>query len=133
MSMTEQGANSSAAVANGGPPLIEVRDIVKTFGPVVALNGVSINVRASEVLCLLGDNGAGKSTLIKTLSGVHRPTGGDFLVEGRPVAFSSPREALDMGIATVFQDLAMIPLLAGDLVGVTDVHEGEGPQSPLSR
>jgi simple sugar transport system ATP-binding protein len=94
------------------PPLIEVRDIVKTFGSVIALSGVSMMVRRGEVLCLLGDNGAGKSTLIKTLSGVHRPTTGAFLVEGRPVAFRSPRDALDTGIATVYQDLAMIPLMS---------------------
>jgi len=93
-------------------PLIEVRDLVKHFGPVVALAGVSLTVDAGEVHCLLGDNGAGKSTLIKTLSGVYRPTAGDFLFEGKPVSFSSPRQALDLGIATVFQDLAMIPLLS---------------------
>ncbi len=93
-------------------PLIEVRDIVKTFGSVIALNGVSMSVRSGEVLCLLGDNGAGKSTLIKTLSGVYRPTSGEFLVDGKPVAFRSPRDALDAGIATVYQDLAMIPLMS---------------------
>src|SRR5581483_10393298 len=93
-------------------PLIEVRNVTKLFGPVVALTSVSMTVNAGEVHCLLGDNGAGKSTLIKTLSGVYRPTAGDFLVEGKTVAFSSPREALDLGIATVFQDLAMIPLLS---------------------
>ncbi len=93
-------------------PLIEVRDLRKQFGHVIALAGVSLRVHAGEVLCLLGDNGAGKSTLIKTLSGVHKPTSGEFLVEGQPVAFASPREALDAGIATVYQDLAMIPLMS---------------------
>ena len=107
------GLDRSATISNGGPaPLVEVRALVKHFGPVVALAGVSLAVYAGEVHCLLGDNGAGKSTLIKTLSGVHRPTSGDFLFEGRPVSFASPRDALDLGIATVFQDLAMIPLLS---------------------
>ena len=63
-------------------------------------------------MCLLGDNGAGKSTLIKTLSGVHKPSDGEFLVEGEHVNFDSPRDALDAGIATVYQDLAMIPLMS---------------------
>jgi simple sugar transport system ATP-binding protein len=102
---------TNAAVASA-PPLIEVRDVVKHFGHVVALAGVSLNVYAGEVLCLLGDNGAGKSTLIKTLSGVHRPTTGDFLVEGQAIEFANPRDALDAGIATVYQDLAMIPLMS---------------------
>lgn len=93
-------------------PLIEVRDLIKTFGPVIALNGVSLSVNAGEVLCLLGDNGAGKSTLIKTLSGVHKPSQGDFLVDGEKVNFDSPRDALNAGIATVYQDLAMIPLMS---------------------
>jgi simple sugar transport system ATP-binding protein len=99
------------AVQNGAP-LIEVRDIVKHFGSVIALAGVSMSVGSGEVMCLLGDNGAGKSTLIKTLAGVHRPTTGEYLVEGTPVAFESPRDALDAGIATVYQDLAMIPLMS---------------------
>jgi len=93
-------------------PLIEIRNLVKHFGSVIALSGVSLSVHRGEVMCLLGDNGAGKSTLIKTLAGVHRPTSGDFLVEGRPVSFTSPRDALDAGIATVYQDLAMIPLMS---------------------
>ena len=105
-------ARTAPPVAATAAPLIEVRDITKQFGPVVALAGVSLTVRAGEVMCLLGDNGAGKSTLIKTLSGCHRPSGGEYLVEGRQVAFASPREALDAGIATVYQDLAMIPLLS---------------------
>src|SRR6516164_440498 len=98
--------------ANGRAPIIDVRNIVKHFGPVVALSGVSLTVRQGQVHCLLGDNGAGKSTLIKTLAGVHRPTSGDYLVEGKPVSFSRPRDALDAGIATVYQDLAMIPLMS---------------------
>jgi simple sugar transport system ATP-binding protein len=93
-------------------PLIEIRNLVKHFGSVIALSGVSLTVNRGEVMCLLGDNGAGKSTLIKTLAGVHRPTSGDFLVEGKPVSFASPRDALDTGIATVYQDLAMIPLMS---------------------
>jgi simple sugar transport system ATP-binding protein len=93
-------------------PLIEVKDVTKFFGPVVALTGVSMTVNAREVHCLLGDNGAGKSTLIKTLSGVYQPSEGEIRIEGRPALFASPRDALDRGVATVFQDLAMIPLLS---------------------
>ncbi|GGF25496.1 sugar ABC transporter ATP-binding protein [Aliidongia dinghuensis] len=93
-------------------PLIEVRELHKHFGSVIALAGISMTVEAGEVMCLLGDNGAGKSTLIKTLSGVWRPSAGEYLVEGEPVHFTSPREALDRGIATVFQDLAMVPLMS---------------------
>ena len=95
-----------------GTPLLEVIDVGKTFGSVVALAGVSMSVHAGEVMCLLGDNGAGKSTLIKILSGVHQPDSGQYLVEGREVRFRSPREALAAGIATVYQDLAMIPLMS---------------------
>lgn len=98
--------------ANGAPPLIEARGLTKYFGSVVALHDVSLTVHAGEVLCLLGDNGAGKSTLIKILSGVHPPDEGEILVDGEPVRFSSPRDALQRGIATVYQDLAMIPLMS---------------------
>ncbi|NKB83572.1 ATP-binding cassette domain-containing protein [Brucella grignonensis] len=93
-------------------PIIEIRNLVKHFGPVIALNGVSLSVEPGQVHCLLGDNGAGKSTLIKTLSGVHKPTSGEFFVDGKQVVFNSPRDALDHGIATVYQDLAMIPLMS---------------------
>lgn len=93
-------------------PLVEIRDITKSFGNVRALQGVSMTVYPGEVHCLLGDNGAGKSTLIKTLSGVHPPDSGEILIEGKPVRFSSPREALAAGIATAYQDLAMIPLMS---------------------
>lgn len=93
-------------------PIIEVKNLVKHFGSVIALNGVSLNVYPNEVHCLLGDNGAGKSTLINTLAGVHKPTSGDFLIDGKPHLYSGPRGALDAGIATVYQDLAMIPLMS---------------------
>lgn len=93
-------------------PIIELKDVGKRFGSVVALDGISMAVRPGQVHCLLGDNGAGKSTLIKILSGVHTPTSGEMLLDGRPITFSSPRQALDAGIATVFQDLAMIPLMS---------------------
>lgn len=99
-------------MATTDTPLVEVKNLVKHFGSVIALNGVSMSVNRNEVLCLLGDNGAGKSTLINTLAGVHKPTSGDFLVEGQPRLFSGPRDALDAGIATVYQDLAMIPLMS---------------------
>ncbi|MFU0503169.1 ATP-binding cassette domain-containing protein [Pseudaminobacter sp. NGMCC 1.201702] len=93
-------------------PIVEMRDIEKHFGSVIALNGVSVTVNAGEVHCLLGDNGAGKSTFIKTMAGVHQPTKGQMYVDGQPVTFTSPRQALDAGIATVYQDLAMIPLMS---------------------
>jgi simple sugar transport system ATP-binding protein len=93
-------------------PLIDVDNISKYFGRVIALKDVSTQVRAGEVLCLLGDNGAGKSTLIKCLSGAHKPDEGGIRMEGEEVDFDSPREALDRGIATVYQDPAMIPLMS---------------------
>ena len=93
-------------------PIIELRDIEKSFGKVNALQGISLKVHPAEVHCLLGDNGAGKSTMIKILSGVHQPTKGEFLFANKPVSLQSPREALDLGIATVFQDLAMLPLMS---------------------
>ena len=91
---------------------LELVHVSKAFGNVIALNDVSLKVAPGTVTCVLGDNGAGKSTLIKILSGVHKPTGGEFLVEGEHAEFSSPRDALSRGIATVFQDLATVPLMA---------------------
>ena len=98
--------------ASRGTPLLEARDVSKYFGAVVALEGVSLAVRAGEVNCLLGDNGAGKSTLIKILSGVYEQDAGALLIEGQPVRFSSPRDALNAGIATVYQDLSVLPLMS---------------------
>jgi simple sugar transport system ATP-binding protein len=93
-------------------PLLAVSNISKYFGSVTAIKDVSCFVRAGEVTCLLGDNGAGKSTLIKTLSGVHKADEGTYLFEGDVMDFNSPRDALEKGIATVYQDLAMIPLMS---------------------
>jgi simple sugar transport system ATP-binding protein len=102
--MSQNGHNSV--------PLLQVDQVSKYFGSVIALKDISMSVYAGEVMCLLGDNGAGKSTLIKILSGVHRPSTGRYLVEGKEVNFASPRDALSAGIATVYQDLAMIPLMS---------------------
>ena len=93
-------------------PLMEVRDIGKSYGSVIALREVSAVVNPGEVTCVLGDNGAGKSTLIKILAGVHQHDSGEFLVAGEPVRFDSPRDALEAGIATVYQDLAVVPLMS---------------------
>jgi simple sugar transport system ATP-binding protein len=92
--------------------IIELKNIHKTFGSIVALTDITFDIKKGEVHCLLGDNGAGKSTLIKILSGVHQPTGGKLFIDGTPILLSSPRDAIDLGLATVFQDLAMSPLMS---------------------
>ncbi|WP_043692283.1 ATP-binding cassette domain-containing protein [Luteibacter sp. 9133] len=92
--------------------ILELDDVSKFFGTVIALQGVTLRLKRGEVHCLLGDNGAGKSTLIKTLAGVHQPSSGEYRVEGKAVRYNSPREALDDGIATVYQDLALVPLMS---------------------
>jgi simple sugar transport system ATP-binding protein len=93
-------------------PLIRIENLVKKFGPFTALNGVNLAVYPGEVHALLGDNGAGKSTLIKTLAGVHQPTSGQIYVDGKPVSFRTPRDASAAGIGTVYQDLALNPLMS---------------------
>jgi simple sugar transport system ATP-binding protein len=100
------------ATADETTPLLEVRGVSKYFGNVTAIKDVSVSVRAGQVTCVLGDNGAGKSTFIKILSGVHQQDDGEMLVDGRPTRFGSPREARSHGIATVFQDLATVPLMS---------------------
>ncbi len=92
--------------------LLEADQISKYYGNVVALSDISAHVNAGEVTCILGDNGAGKSSFIKILSGCHQPDQGRLLVEGNPVQFTSPRDARAHGIATVYQDLAMVPLMS---------------------
>ena len=93
-------------------PILELRGIDKSFGPIDVLHEISLKVHEGEVLCLLGDNGAGKSTLIKTLAGVHRPTAGTILMDGEPVEFNRPRDAADRGIATVHQFGGTFPLMS---------------------
>ncbi len=92
--------------------ILQLEGVSKFFGTVISLKDVTLRLRRGEVHCLLGDNGAGKSTLIKTLAGVHKPSEGRYLIEGEEVSFKSPREALDCGIATVYQDLALVPLMS---------------------
>ena len=106
--MSVGGAGSDAAPKT----LLEVRHVSKYFGSVIALRDISMQVRAGEVTCVLGDNGAGKSTLIKILSGVHPHDEGELLIEGHPVRFSGPRDARAAGISVVFQDLATVPLMS---------------------
>ncbi len=88
-------------------PLIEARDISKRFGALQALSGVDLDIRAGEVLALLGDNGAGKSTFVKVISGAHAPTSGDLFIDGQSVTFASPQDSAAAGIATIFQELAL--------------------------
>ncbi|HET9674229.1 MAG TPA: ATP-binding cassette domain-containing protein [Gaiellaceae bacterium] len=101
-----------AAEATNGTPLVEGRGIAKRFGRIEALRNVSFSLGDAEVLGLLGDNGAGKSTLIKILTGLFPPDKGEILWDGEPVQFSSPRDAYDIGVATVYQDLAIVDLMA---------------------
>ncbi|WP_226628699.1 ATP-binding cassette domain-containing protein [Alloyangia pacifica] len=93
-------------------PVLEMRNVDKSFGPIDVLHEINLKVHAGEVLCLLGDNGAGKSTLIRTLSGVHKPTRGEMLMDGEAVNFSNPKQAQQMGIATVHQFGGTYPLMS---------------------
>jgi simple sugar transport system ATP-binding protein len=93
-------------------PLLQLSGVYKSFGPVDVLHDISLEVKAGEVLCLLGDNGAGKSTLIRILSGVHKPSTGVMRMHGKPVAFNTPRDASDHGIATVHQFGGTFPLMS---------------------
>ena len=88
-------------------PLVRLRGISKSFGPVQALSDVDVDIRAGEVTALLGDNGAGKSVLVKTIAGIHSPDHGEIEWEGQPVRIRSPRDAAALGIETVYQDLAL--------------------------
>jgi simple sugar transport system ATP-binding protein len=114
---------SSAA----GQPILEVRNLSKHFGAIQALNDLSMSVHPGEVVALAGDNGAGKTTLIKTISGVFRPTAGEILLNGEQVSFSTPQEARDKGIETIYQDLA----LADNLSIGANIFLGREPMTRL--
>ena len=109
--MTDTLADHADSHLVKGESLIEMADIGKSYGAIRALRGINMRVNAGEVTCVLGDNGAGKSTLIKIMSGLHPHNEGSLRVDGKEMSFSSPREALDHGIATVYQDLAVVPLM----------------------
>ena len=114
-------------------PIMQLTDVGKSYGAINALRGVSLAVRQGEVTCILGDNGAGKSTLISILSGLHKHDKGTYAVDGVPRSFSSPREALDLGIAAVYQTLALVPLLPiwrNFFLG-SELRKGTGPLSRL--
>src|SRR4029453_19150390 len=109
--MTDTIAEHADQTLHKGEPLVEMVDVGKTYGAIRALQGINLIVNAGEGTCVLGDNGAGKSTLIKIISGLHPHNEGTLKVDGAEVNFSSPREALDHGIATVYQDLAVVSLM----------------------
>ena len=93
------------------PPLLRLIGVGKSYGAVAALKGVDLAIAAGEVVAICGDNGAGKSSLIRIVSGAHRPSAGTLALDGRELAFASPRQALEAGIATIYQDLALAPRL----------------------
>ena len=109
--MTDTLAEHADSHLHKGEPLIEMTGIGKSYGAIRALRGINLTVNAGEVTCVLGDNGAGKSTLIKIMSGLHPHNEGTLKVDGKEQTFSSPRQALDHGIATVYQDLAVVSLM----------------------
>lgn len=115
-------------------PIVQLRDVSKYYGNIRAVSGINLTVRRGEVTCILGDNGAGKSTLIKIVSGMHPHDAGLFTVDGHDVRFSSPREALELGIATVYQDLALVPLMSvwrNFFLG-SELTTGAGPSRRLN-
>jgi simple sugar transport system ATP-binding protein len=131
---TDGHGDARAVVPGERKPLVEMRDVGKHYGHIYALRGVSLRVNSSEITCVLGDNGAGKSTLIKIISGLHRHDEGTLLLDGDETTFSSPREALDRGIATVYQDLAVVPLMPvwrNFFLGSEATRGGIGPLKAL--
>jgi simple sugar transport system ATP-binding protein len=109
--MSDTLADHADKTLTKGERLIEMRGVGKSYGAIRALQGIDLVVNAGDVTCVLGDNGAGKSTLIKIMSGLHPHNEGTLTIDGKEMSFSSPREALQHGIATVYQDLAVVPLM----------------------
>ncbi|NUR78721.1 MAG: sugar ABC transporter ATP-binding protein [Thermoleophilia bacterium] len=109
------------------PPILELRDISKSFGSVQALSDVDLEVRRGEIMALVGDNGAGKSTLIKCIAGIHAADSGEILFEGQPVNISGPKDAAKLGIEVVYQDLA----LCDNLDVVQNMYLGREAHNPL--
>jgi simple sugar transport system ATP-binding protein len=109
--MTDTIIEHADASLHKGEPLVQMDNVGKTYGAIRALQGINMTVNAGDVTCVLGDNGAGKSTLIKIIAGLHPHNEGEMKVDGAPVNFSSPRDALGHGIATVYQDLAVVSLM----------------------
>ena len=131
--MTDTIAEHADSTLYKGEPLVQMTNIGKTYGAIRALKGINLTVNAGEVTCVLGDNGAGKSTLIKIISGLHPHNEGTMKVDGKEVHFSSPRESLDHGIATVYQDLAVVSLMEvwrNFFLG-SELTSGRVPLSPL--
>src|SRR5690349_5163250 len=104
--MTQDIAEASLEEIPTGVPLVQLKDVGKSYGNITALKGINLKVGKGEVTCVLGDNGAGKSTLIKIISGRHQHDEGELLVDGHSVKLGSPRGALDTGTGTSYQDLA---------------------------
>jgi simple sugar transport system ATP-binding protein len=109
--MTDTLAEHADQTLHKGEPLVQMTNVGKTYGAIRALKGINLTVNAGEVTCVLGDNGAGKSTLIKIISGLHPHNEGTLKVDGQDVHFTSPRDSLAHGIATVYQDLAVVSLM----------------------
>jgi simple sugar transport system ATP-binding protein len=131
--MTDTLSEHADPTLHKGEPLIEMDDVGKTYGAIRALKGINLSVSAGEVTCVLGDNGAGKSTLIKIMSGLHGHSEGTMKVDGKEVHFGSPRESLDHGIATVYQDLAVVGLMEvwrNFFLG-SEIRAGKYPLAPM--
>jgi D-xylose transport system ATP-binding protein len=120
-------APSGTATLNNGSALLELRGVSKSFGPVQALADIDLDIPAGQVTALAGDNGAGKSTLIKCIAGIHQPSSGQLIWNGKQVHVHSPREATDLGIATVYQDLALcdnLDIVQNMMLGHEKTHLG---------